>query len=63
MTQAGSLARPLPSLLSKVVDRLHPHPVFRVELVDITRRFRVGAALTIPLLVLAMGPFLGFEAS
>ncbi len=30
------------------------------ELVDFTRRFRVGAVLTIPLLVLAMGPFLGF---
>ncbi len=32
------------------------------ELLDFTRRFRVGAALTIPLLVLAMGPFLGFTA-
>ena len=30
------------------------------ELVDFTRRFRVGAALTFPLLVLTMGPFLGF---
>ena len=29
------------------------------ELVDFTRRFRVGAVLTIPLLVLAMGPLLG----
>ncbi|MXY08565.1 MAG: copper-translocating P-type ATPase [Caldilineaceae bacterium SB0670_bin_27] len=32
------------------------------ELVDFTRRFWVGAVLTIPLLVLAMGPFLGFGA-
>ena len=32
------------------------------ELVDFTRRFRVGAVLTVPLLVLAMGPFLGFGA-
>ena len=32
------------------------------ELADFTRRFRVGAALTIPLLVLAMGPFLGLGA-
>ena len=32
------------------------------ELADFTRRFRVGAALTIPLLVLAMGPFVGFGA-
>jgi len=30
------------------------------ELVDFTRRFWVGATLTVPLLVLAMGPFLGF---
>lgn len=30
------------------------------ELVDFTRRFWVGAVLTVPLLVLAMGPFLGF---
>ncbi|MBN8631636.1 MAG: copper-translocating P-type ATPase [Rhodobacterales bacterium] len=29
------------------------------ELVDFTRRFRVGVALTIPLLVLAMGPLIG----
>ena len=29
------------------------------ELVDFTRRFRVGAVLTIPLLVLSMGPFVG----
>ena len=29
------------------------------ELVDFTRRFRVGAALTFPLLLLTMGPFLG----
>ncbi|MDE0103923.1 MAG: copper-translocating P-type ATPase [Bryobacterales bacterium] len=29
------------------------------ELVDFTRRFRVGAVLTLPLLVLTMGPFLG----
>ena len=30
------------------------------ELVDFTRRFRVGAVLTLPLLVITMGPFLGF---
>ena len=30
------------------------------ELVDFTRRFRLGAVLTLPLLVLTMGPFLGF---
>ena len=30
------------------------------ELVDFTRRFRVGAVLTLPLLILTMGPFLGF---
>jgi P-type Cu+ transporter len=30
------------------------------ELVDFTRRFWVGAALTVPLLVLSMGPYLGF---
>jgi len=30
------------------------------ELVDLTRRFRVGAVLTLPLLVITMGPFLGF---
>ena len=30
------------------------------ELVDFTRRFWIGAALTIPLLVLTMAPFLGF---
>lgn len=30
------------------------------ELVDFTRRFWVGAVLTLPLLVLTMGPFLGF---
>ena len=30
------------------------------ELVDFTRRFRAGAVLSMPLLVLAMGPFLGF---
>ena len=29
------------------------------ELVDFTRRFRVGAVVTIPLLLLAMGPLLG----
>ena len=27
---------------------------------DFTRRFRVGAVLTLPLLVITMGPFLGF---
>ncbi|HEY9038343.1 MAG TPA: copper-translocating P-type ATPase [Roseovarius sp.] len=31
-----------------------------LELVDFTRRFWVGAVLTVPLLVLAMGPFVGF---
>jgi P-type Cu+ transporter len=30
------------------------------ELVDFTRRFWIGAAMTVPLLVLAMGPFIGF---
>ncbi|SDJ46914.1 copper-transporting P-type ATPase [Salipiger marinus] len=30
------------------------------ELVDFTRRFWVGAVLTLPLLVLTMGPYLGF---
>ncbi|MEQ3631405.1 MAG: copper-translocating P-type ATPase [Sulfitobacter sp.] len=30
------------------------------ELVDFTRRMWVGAVLTVPLLVLAMGPFVGF---
>ncbi len=30
------------------------------ELVDFQRRFWVGAALTVPLLVLTMGPYLGF---
>lgn len=29
------------------------------ELVDFTRRFRVGLVLTIPLLILTMGPFFG----
>lgn len=29
------------------------------ELIDFTRRFRVGASLTVPLLVIAMGPMLG----
>ncbi|MDE2804379.1 MAG: copper-translocating P-type ATPase [Gemmatimonadota bacterium] len=32
------------------------------ELADFTRRLRVGAVLTIPVLILAMGPFLGFGA-
>jgi Cu+-exporting ATPase len=32
------------------------------ELVDFTRRFWVGTVLTIPLLVLTMGPFVGFPA-
>ncbi len=30
------------------------------ELVDFTRRFWVGAVLTLPLLILTMGPFVGF---
>lgn len=29
------------------------------ELVDFTRRFRIGAALSVPLLILTMGPFVG----
>jgi P-type Cu+ transporter len=33
-----------------------------VELEDMTRRFRVAAVLTVPLLVLAMGPMLGWFA-
>jgi Cu+-exporting ATPase len=33
-----------------------------LELVDFTRRFWVGAVLTIPLLILAMSPFLGLTA-
>lgn len=33
-----------------------------LELVDFTRRFLVGAVLTIPLLVIAMSPFLGLTA-
>ena len=32
------------------------------ELVDFTRRFRVAAVLTLPLLVITMGPFLGIGA-
>lgn len=31
------------------------------ELVDFTRRFWIGAILTIPLLILTMGPFVGFS--
>ncbi|MEQ9590857.1 MAG: heavy metal translocating P-type ATPase [Parvibaculaceae bacterium] len=31
------------------------------ELIDFTRRFWVGAVLTVPLLVLTMGPFVGLE--
>ncbi len=31
------------------------------ELVDFTRRFWVGTALTVPLLILTMGPFVGFH--
>ncbi|MEQ9038851.1 MAG: copper-translocating P-type ATPase [Silicimonas sp.] len=31
------------------------------ELVDFTRRFWVGTVLTIPLLILTMGPYLGFQ--
>jgi P-type Cu+ transporter len=31
------------------------------ELVDFTRRFWVGAALTVPLLVIAMGPMIGLD--
>lgn len=33
------------------------------ELVDFTRRFWIGAALTLPLLVLTMGPFLGLGSA
>ena len=45
-------------LASAAMPEEGPNP----ELVDFTRRFRVGAVLTVPLLVLAMGPFLGFGA-
>ncbi len=31
------------------------------ELVDFTRRFRIGAALTVPLLLIAMGPMVGLD--
>ena len=41
---------------SGAMDEDAPNP----ELVDFTRRFRVGAVLTVPLLVLTMAPFLGF---
>lgn len=43
-------------LESAVMIEEGPNP----ELVDFTRRFWVGAVLTLPLLVLTMGPFLGF---
>ncbi len=33
------------------------------ELIDFTRRFKVGVALTIPILILAMGPMLGLPVS
>ncbi|TDX22547.1 Cu+-exporting ATPase [Modicisalibacter xianhensis] len=42
-------------LESAVVGEAGPNP----ELVDFTRRFRVAAILTIPLLILTMGPLLG----
>jgi len=32
------------------------------ELVDMRRRFWIGAVLTVPLLVLTMGPYVGFDA-
>jgi P-type Cu+ transporter len=41
--------------MSSGAEDLGPNP----ELVDFTRRFVVGAALTVPLLVVAMGPMLG----
>ncbi|MGC3874593.1 copper-transporting P-type ATPase [Halomonas sp. GXIMD04776] len=45
-------------LESSAVDDEGPNP----ELVDFTRRFWVAAALTIPVLVLAMSPYLGLTA-
>ena len=33
------------------------------ELVDLRRRFRVGVALTVPLVVIAMGPMLGLRST
>nr|WP_299246422.1 copper-translocating P-type ATPase [uncultured Halomonas sp.] len=45
-------------LESTAVDDEGPNP----ELVDFTRRFWVAAALTIPVLVLAMSPYLGLTA-
>ncbi|MCQ4318852.1 copper-transporting P-type ATPase [Stutzerimonas stutzeri] len=42
-------------LESSVVGEEGPNP----ELVDFTRRFRIAAVLTVPLLVLTMGPMLG----
>ncbi|WP_243726418.1 copper-transporting P-type ATPase [Halomonas ventosae] len=42
-------------LESAAVDDEGPNP----ELVDFTRRFRVAAVLTLPILVLTMGPYLG----
>lgn len=47
-----------PELESAAMADEGPNP----ELVDFTRRFRVGAALTLPLLVLAMGPSWAWEA-
>ncbi len=41
-----------------VVDDEGPNP----ELVDFTRRFWVGAVLTVPLLILAMSPYIGLGA-
>lgn len=46
-------------LASGAVSEERPDP----ELADFTRRFRVGAVLTVPLVVLAMGPLVGFEAA
>ncbi len=42
-------------LASAAMAEEEPNP----ELADFTRRFWIGAVLTVPLLVLAMGPFLG----
>lgn len=45
-------------LASAAMAEEDPNP----ELADFTRRFWIGAVLTVPLLVLAMAPFLGFGA-
>ncbi len=40
----------------------HPDEGPNQELIDFTRRFWVSAVLTIPLLILTMGPFIGFTS-